>query len=321
MAFMGPSEKANVQPTLITRTAIITATDMNRIPMLRTCLNLSLEADQAITLQMPVIPVNPVVTVTPGTPLTPTGPTIGKKDLTKATNRGWLIDEVNTQRANDNQDVIIPLVINGTAAILSAIEATLAGLFTAAGFDQDAGLNDISEDDFAAVAQEFDTQNAPDDRRVAVLSASQIQAVAKISRFTEARMIGDGNAIRTGLVGMLKGFHVFQSNSIQVSSSKAQNMFYVAPPGAPLVQAVQDGFGAQGIAPDGSSMNATVSSLSYAIARIPNPRGPQLVINLPFGNVVFDYTTDDDTNNIRANSLFGVLAHKTEWLAKVQTNP
>ena len=173
MATMGPVEKASIQPTLITRTAILTATDMNRIPMLRTNLNLSMAADQAITLQMPVVPVNPAVAVTPGTALTPTAPTIGNVQLTKNINRGWLFDEVNTQRANDNQDVVLPLVRQGTHSILSNIEASLGGLYTSAGFDQDAGLNDISEADIDAVAEEFDTQNAPDDRRVLVVSPSQ----------------------------------------------------------------------------------------------------------------------------------------------------
>ena len=214
MSNMGPTEKANVQPTLVSRTAILTATDMNRIPMLRTCLNLSMSADQAITLQMPVIPINPAVTVTPGTALTATAPTIGKKDLTKDTNRGWLIDEVNTQRANDNQDVIVPLVQQGTASILSAIEGTLGGLYTAAGVDQDAGLNDISEADVDAVAEAFDEANAPDDRRVLVVSPSQKLALSRIARFSEAQTIGDGNALRTGMVGMIKGFHVFVSNKL-----------------------------------------------------------------------------------------------------------
>lgn len=320
MANMGPTEKANVQPTLVARTAILTATDMNRIPMLRTCLNLSMSADQALTLQMPVIPVNPAVTVTPGTGLTATAPTIGKKDLTKATNRGWLIDEVNTQRANDNQDVIIPLVQQGTASILSAIESTLGGLYTAAGIDQDAGFNDISEADVDAVAEAFDEANAPDDRRVLVVSPSQKLALSRIARFSEAQTIGDGGALRTGMVGMIKGFHVFVSNKLSTSSSKRQNLAYIAPPGAPLAPETQAGFGSMGVGPDGAAQNATVSSISYAIGRIPRPRGPQTVLDLPFGNVVFDYTTGDDTNNIRANSIFGVLAHKTEWLAVIQTN-
>ena len=318
MASQTATELLGVQPVLILA-AYKTATDLSMNAFLHTCLNLSAAADGALTVQAGVVPVNPDVSVTPGTGLTATAPTIGTKTLTKATNRGVYNKTVNTQLANSAIRVEAQMIEQGAGAIYQVIDTAIGALYTGAGITRDAGLNDIAEADIVYVKTQLDLANAPANRRVLTVNETQMGALTKIPRFTEADKIGSGQAIMNGAVGKIHGFNVFMDINVTDASSQSQNLAYVAPPNVPLVQGVQDGNGETGLAPDGSPQMMGDCSLSYAVGRIPAP--PVVIsMQMPFGNLVISHDVSDDSNEIRLNTIYGVLNQKTEWTAVIKAN-
>lgn len=319
MASQAATELLGVQPVLI-RAVYLTATDLSMNAFLHTTLNLSAAADKGLTLQAAVVPVNPDVSVTPGTGLTATAPTLGTKTLTKATNRGVYNKTVNTQLANSAFDVSGAMIQQGAGALYQYIDTTIGALYSGAGISRDAGANDIAEADIKYVKAQLDLANAPANRRVLVVSETQMGALASIPRFSEADKIGNGQAIMAGAVGKIWGFNVFYDINVTETGSQSQNMAYVAPPNVPLAQREQDGLGETGTAPDGDPSMMGLCSISYAVGRIPAP--PVVVsMTMPFGNLVISHDVSDDSNEIRLNTIFGVLNQKTEWTAKILTNP
>lgn len=318
MSSQAATELLAVQPVLILA-AYNTATDMSRNAFLHTCLNLSAAGDGALSIQAGVVPVNPDVAVTPGTGLTATAPTIGTKTLTKATNRGVYNKTVNTQLANSAIRVEGNMIAQGAAAIYQVIDTAIGALYASSGITRDAGLNDIAESDIVAVKVGLDLANAPTDRRVLVVNETQMGALSKIPRFSEADKIGSGRAIMTGAVGMIHGFNVFEDINVTDASSQSQNLAYIAPPNVSMVQGVQTGNGETGLAPDGLPQMMGDCSLSYAVGQIPAPPVVQSV-KMPFGNLVISHDVSDDSNEIRLNTIYGVLMQKTEWTAVLKAN-
>lgn len=315
------SQLAELKPTII-RATWLAATDMSLNPLAHLALNLSREADMALTYQAAVFPQNPDVAVTPGTGLTATGPVLTNKQLTKATNRAVYNKWVNTQLGNVTmRDRVLPgYLASGAAAIYKRIDTALAGLYASAGSTRDAGLNDIAEADIVWAKQTLDAANAPTGRRCLVVSEVQMGALARIPRFTEADKIGNGQAILEGAVGRIHGFNVFMDVNIVEATSQSQNLAFVAAPGAPSANSEQNGMGEIGLAPDGTGDQMGECSMSFAVARIPAPP-VMLSMELPFGNMVIGHTINDDANELRLNTLYGVLAHRTEWLLNIKTNP
>lgn len=319
MSSQAASELLAVQPVLILA-AYKTATDLTMNAWLHTCLNLSAAGDKALSIQAGVVPVNPDVTLTPGTALTATAPSIGTKTLTKATNRAVYTKTVNTQLANSAIDVSGQQIEQGAGAILQFIDVTGLTLYTGAGISRDAGLNDIAEADLKYVKAQLDIANAPTNRRVLIVSETQMGALAMIPRFSEADKIGNGQSIMQGAVGKVWGFNVFYDINVVETGSQSQNLAFVAPPNVPMSQGVQDGLGEGGTAPDGSPADMGNCSMSYAVGKIPPPP-VVLSAPMPFGNLVISHTVNDDSNEMRLNCIFGVLNQKTEWTAVIKTNP
>ena len=319
MASQGASDLLAVQPVLILA-AFQTATNLTLNPWLHTNLNLSNAGDKALSIQAGVVPVNDDVSVTPGTGLTATALALTTKTLTKATNRGVYNKTVNTQLANSAFDVTAQQIAQGAGAIYQFMDVTGMTLYTGAGISRDAGLNDIAEADIDYVKKELDLVNAPQDRRVLIVSETQMVALSRIPRFSEADKIGSGQAIIEGAVGKIKGFNVFFDINTVEASSQSQNLAFVAPPNVRMTQGVQDGYGETGLAPEGSADMLGDCSMSYAVGRIPPP--PVVFsMQMPFGNLVISHTVNDDSNEQRLNCIFGVLNQKTEWTAVIKTNP
>lgn len=315
------AQLAELKPTLI-RSTWLAATDMSLNPLAHTALNLSAVASNAVTYQGSIFPQNPDVAVTPGTPLTATGPALTNKQLTKATNRAVYNKWVNTQLGNVTMsDRVLPgYTQSGAAAIYKRIDTALAGLYASAGISRDAGLNNIAESDIVYLKTQFDAANAPQARRVLTVSEVQLGELCKIPRFTEADKIGNGQAIIDGAIGKVHGFNVFMDVNIVESGSQSQNLAFVAAPGAPMRGAMQEGMGETGLAPEGSPEDMGSCSICFAVAPIPAPP-VVLSVTMPFGNLVISHTVTDDANELRLNTLYGVLAHRTEWLAVLKTNP
>lgn len=318
MASQAATELLAVQPVLIL-TAYQTATDLSMNAFTHTCLNLSGAADGALSVQAGVVPVNPDVAVTPGTGLTATAPTIGTKTLTKATNRGVYNKTVNTQLANSAIRVEAQMIAQGAGALYQVIDTAIGALYASAASTIDAGLNDLAETDIVNAKKALDLANAPKNRRVLTVNETQMAALTKIPRFTEADKIGSGQAIIEGAVGKVHGFNVFMDINVTDASSQSRNLAYVAPPNVSMTQGIQNGYGETGFGPDGSPSMMGDCSMSFAVGRIPAP--PVVIsVQMPFGNLVISHDVSDDSNEIRLNAIYGVLMQKTEWVVGLAAN-
>lgn len=322
MSVQDATSFAAIQPTLVSDQMFLTATALNNIPMLRTCLNMSQNSQGAISLKFPSHPAfSSAQSVTVGTALTATAATLGSKTLTKSTNRAIYEEGANTERANNNQDDLPAKLAQATGILLTTIETALGALYTGAGISRDAGLNDIAEADIQYLVEQFDAVNAPDDRRVLVLSPTQCSAVRKNPRFSQADSIGSGSSLITGAIGSILGFQVMRSNCLTSTGGQRQCLAYVAAPTA-LYDARQMGYGQTGTAPEGSRGMVGDCSISYAIAQVPAPYNPGILsFPAPFGRVTISYRAAAAANEFRADALYGVLNHKTEWTAVIKTNP
>jgi N4-gp56 family major capsid protein len=65
-----------------------------------------------------------------------------------------------------------------------------------------------------AMIEKLDLADVPQDGRAIVLTPRQYTDMLGIQRYTEQAFIGDGNAIKTGKVGMIYGVEVFVTNAM-----------------------------------------------------------------------------------------------------------
>ena len=65
-----------------------------------------------------------------------------------------------------------------------------------------------------AMVEKLDLADVPQDGRAIVLTPRQYTDMLGIQRYTEQAFIGDGNAIKTGKVGMIYGIDVYVTNAL-----------------------------------------------------------------------------------------------------------
>ena len=70
-----------------------------------------------------------------------------------------------------------------------------------------------------SMIEKLDLADVPQDGRAIVLTPRQYTDMLGIARYTEQAFIGDGNAIKTGKVGMIYGIEVFVTNAMGTASS------------------------------------------------------------------------------------------------------
>ena len=70
-----------------------------------------------------------------------------------------------------------------------------------------------------SMVEKLDLADVPQDGRAIVLTPRQYTDMLGIARYTEQQFIGDGNAIKTGKVGMIYGIEVFVTNAMGTASS------------------------------------------------------------------------------------------------------
>ena len=70
-----------------------------------------------------------------------------------------------------------------------------------------------------SMIEKLDLADVPQDGRAIVLTPRQYTDMLGIARYTEQQFIGDGNAIKTGKVGMIYGIEVFVTNAMGTASS------------------------------------------------------------------------------------------------------
>ena len=67
--------------------------------------------------------------------------------------------------------------------------------------------------------ENLDLADVPQDGRAFIMTPRQYTDLLGISRFTEQQFIGDGNAIKTGKVGMIYGVEVYVTNNMGTTTA------------------------------------------------------------------------------------------------------
>lgn len=183
-------------------------------------------------------------------------------------------------------------------AVATQVETDLFGLYTnltanAAVGTGGSGLGSESVIDSAERA--LFNQYVPEGKqKFLVVSAAAYSDIRQLGRFTEARTVGTGDAIRTGYVGMLKNFQVFRSQLVPTVSTTNYNLAFASDafafvsrqlpsplPGTGAVASYVDhkGFGLRVIMsydPNTLAQQFTVDIL-YGVAVLRNPFGVQVL--------------------------------------------
>jgi N4-gp56 family major capsid protein len=86
------------------------------------------------------------------------------------------------------------------------------------------GVTDWDASILAAI-EVLNDSNVPVDGRSLMVTPSCMTALMSTHRFTEQQFIGDGNAIKTGLIGSIYGIEVFMSTQVGTGSTEKAFMF------------------------------------------------------------------------------------------------
>lgn len=97
-------------------------------------------------------------------------------------------------------------VVFNNAGVLSDWDRTGTGNAVSLATGGDAAIR--------AMVEKLDLADVPQDGRAIVLTPRQYTDMLGIQRYTEQAFIGDGNAIKTGKVGMIYGIEVYVTNAM-----------------------------------------------------------------------------------------------------------
>ena len=76
-----------------------------------------------------------------------------------------------------------------------------------------------------AAIEVLNDSNVPVDGRAIMVTPSCMTALMSTDRFTEQQFLGDGNAIKTGKIGMIYGMEVYMSTQVGTGSTEKAFMF------------------------------------------------------------------------------------------------
>ena len=76
-----------------------------------------------------------------------------------------------------------------------------------------------------AAIEVLNDSNVPVDGRALMVTPSCMTALMATDRFTEQQFLGDGNAIKTGKIGMIYGMEVYMSTQVGTGSTEKAFMF------------------------------------------------------------------------------------------------
>lgn len=117
-------------------------------------------------------------------------------------------------------------------AIATQVEKDLFGLylnFTANAAVGTGGAGLGSESVVDSAERSLFNQYVPDGlSKYLVVGSSAYSDLRQTGRLTEQRTIGDGSPIRTGYVGMIKGFNVFRSQLVPVVAGTTYNLAFAS---------------------------------------------------------------------------------------------
>ena len=303
-AYMTSSALTEFHATLVANSAILAATDYTNNAMAALCNDCTMDLMNAKALDMPIIPAVDHATETEGTALEYKQFSASKKTLTKNVQKGVVMAFYPNAISMANQDVFSSYGAQIGADAGKILDGALTALYSSAATSIDAGTGaDIDEDDVLNAKEDLVDANAPVDGRVLVVHQTQENALKKISRFSEAQMIGGSGNIAAGrFIGRIHGFEVYMDqNIVATTDGYRHNLAFVKSSG------------------NGAAF-ASRSTMAFAWGVLPAPTGGAITAQTGAGpRITFSYDAKIGSDVIDSRFVYGVVAHRPEWLVDIKT--
>lgn len=284
-------------PTYTATQVLLAYTDHTQNGALAVAANVSsMLPNGGSTINVPRQPGVTVETITEGTIVEGQQVSASTNSLSISTHQGTRIPLTDILMAKSNQDLYSPMETQIAAAHAKSADAALCALYASAGEDVTGttGAN-ITEANVAEAKEKLDDAKAPMAGRWLIVNAQQLNALSKITRFSQADTIGSGSTIVTGRVGMIHGFNVYMShNIVETTDGFAHCLAGVS--AGPLESSLQIAY--KPYAPLKSNTNtASIPEIGVRLA-------------WQYNNAYFQ-------DEITSQQNFGVATWRSEWLVDI----
>lgn len=138
-------------------------------------------------------------------------------DVTKVLAFPGLLDAYMTPAVN----AVATMMESDLLALYQLLDANTAVGTGAAGLGSEATIDSAERTLFSAYVPEGL-------KKYLVVGASAYSDIRQLGRFTEANKIGNGDAIRTGFVGTIKGFDIFRTQLAPTVSTTTYNLAFAS---------------------------------------------------------------------------------------------
>ncbi len=300
-AYNTQTSHAEMIPELWTNQVILAATDHTANGFLSNAVALPVSAGKGKgdIYHFPIQSRVNMAAVTEGTPLEYRQFSASEKTLTLNKNKGVVAHLSSIAGALAKFNIFDSLAQQiGYNAGLN-IDTDLGALYASAG-ETVTGTTaaNVTAANVAEAARKLDSAKAPRRGRFLVVDPIQMAALASISTFTHMDRSGDATGIREGLVGRIKGFDVFMSHNVAVTTDGFKHLLAgVLTPGDPFMSSLV-------WAP--ATLPPMVSNTRYVDAA-------ELGLRVTFGN---DQKAVGET--IGGNQIYGVAMVRTEWTVDIK---
>lgn len=244
-----------------------------------------------------------MASVTEGTPLEYRQFSASEKTLTLNKNKGVVAHLSSILDALSGYDLMQALAQQIGMNAGSNIDADLAALYASAGITvTGTTAANITDALILSAGRQLDAAKAPRSgagaRRFLIVDPTQMAALAGISTFSHADRVGNGDTIRSGLVGMVRGFDVFMGHNVVSTTDGFKHCLAgVYTPGNPFQ-----------------------SSLVWAPARHAVMRSATTHADVDALGLRTTFAWDQKNvgEAIGGNQIYGVTMVRTEWTADIK---
>lgn len=304
-AYNTQTSHAEMIPELWESQVILAATDHTANAFMANAVQMPVStATRGDTYHFPIQSRVNMAAVTEGTALEYRQFSASEKTLTLNKNKGVVSPISSIAAALSKFDVLSGIARQAGMNAGANIDADLAALYASAGITvTGTTAANITAANIQSAVRQLDSAKAPrsgvgGSRRFLIVDPTQMQALTAISTFAHADRIGDGNAIRTGLVGMVYGLDVFMGHNVVSTTDGFKHCLAgVYTPNSPEMSSLVWAPAAQ------APMKANVSYFDT----------PALGLR-----TTFQWDQKALSEAVGLNQIYGVTMVRTEWTADIK---
>lgn len=250
------------------------------------------------TVNVPITPNMTANNIAEAGTVTNQNPALGNAQIVLNTHAEATFVIPDATRILVSPDLLATYLAPATIALAERVETDIFNMYPL--FTANTAVGGVSAMDEARIDSAetalFAAKVAVSEGRNLVLSGTAYQQVRALARFTEMQTSGDGAAIASGVVGMLKGFRVYRSQYVAKVSTTTYNLAFAR------------------------------SAIGLAIRRLPMPLpGTGAVAEYAeMGNfgmrVVMSYQPNTLAQQFTVDILYGVGVLRNQFALQVQSN-